>query len=234
LVAAPLTAIDSVRALADVPKYTWYPESVTGVPSVLAVGGVHESVAVPLRGVVAGVTVTVALWLAEPAEPVQLSVYVVVALSAAVDCEPLVATLPDQPPEAVQVVALLVVQVNSDVPPVLMLEGLALRDTLGGAAATEIVADWEAEPPVPLQVSVNLVAALKATVVYEPRVGFVPVQPFEAVQAVALVEDQVSVDDAPLLTVLGLAFMVTAGFGVLTVTVADCAALPPGPVHVSE
>lgn len=150
------------------------------------------------------------------------------------DCEPLVATLPDQPPEAVQVAALLVVQVNSEVPPELMLEGLALRDTLGGAAATEIVADWEAEPPVPLQVSVNLVAALKATVVYEPRVGFVPVQPFEAVQAVALVEDQVSVDDAPLLTVLGLAFMVTAGLGVLTVTVADWAALPPGPVHVSE
>jgi hypothetical protein len=53
-------------------------------------------------------------------------------------------------------------------------------------------------------------------------------------QAVALVEDQVSVDDAPLLTVLGLAFMVTAGLGVLTVTVADWAALPPGPVHVSE
>jgi len=191
-------------------------------------------VAVPLAGVVAGVTVTVALWRAEPAEPAQLNVYVAVALRAAVDCEPVVATLPDQPPEAVQVVALLLVQVSSDVPPVLMIEGLALRDTLGGAAATETVTDCEAEPPAPPQVSVNLVAALKATVVYEPLVGSVPVQPPEAVQAVALVEDQVSVDVAPLLTVLGFAFMVTAGLGVLTVTVADWAALPPGPAHVSE
>jgi len=134
----------------------------------------------------------------------------------------------------VQVVALLAAQVNSDVPPPLMLEGLALRDTLGGTAATEIVTDWEAEPPVPLQASVNLVAALRATVVDEPLVGSAPVQPPEAVQAVALVEDQVSVDVAPLLTVLGLAVIVIAGLGVLTVTVADWTALPPSPVHVSE
>jgi len=58
-----------------VPKNTWYPTSgVTGVPSVLPVGGTQLRVAVPLAGVVAGVTVTVTLWLAEPAEPVQLSV----------------------------------------------------------------------------------------------------------------------------------------------------------------
>lgn len=52
------------------------------MPSVFVVGGVHVSVAVP--GVVTGVTVTVALWVAEPVLPVQLRVNVVVADSALV------------------------------------------------------------------------------------------------------------------------------------------------------
>ena len=45
---------------------------VTAVPSVLVVGAVQVNVAIPV--VVAGVTVTVALWVAEPVLPVQLSV----------------------------------------------------------------------------------------------------------------------------------------------------------------
>ena len=48
----------------------------------------------------------------------------------------------------------------------------------------------------------------------------------------ALVEDQVSVDLAPLATVLGLAVSVTAGGVWVTETVADWLALPPEPVHV--
>ena len=47
-----------------------------------------------------------------------------------------------------------------------------------------------------------------------------------------LVDDQVSVDLAPLPTVLGLAVNVTAGVFWVTETVADCVALPPLPVHV--
>jgi hypothetical protein len=50
---------------------------------------------------------------------------------------------------------------------------------------------------------------------------------------VALVDDQVNVDAAPLLTVLGFAERVTDGAGLVTDTVADCVALPPVPVHVS-
>jgi hypothetical protein len=52
------------------------------------------------------------------------------------------------------------------------------------------------------------------------------------VQAVALDEDQVNADVAPLLTVAGFAVRVTAGAGVVTDTVADCAALPPVPLQV--
>jgi hypothetical protein len=61
----------------------------------------------------------------------------------------------------------------------------------------------------------------------------VPDQPPEAVHAVAFVELQLSVEVPPLLTVLGVAVKVTVGAAAETVTVADCVALPPAPVHVS-
>jgi hypothetical protein len=75
--------------------------------------------------------------------------------------------------------------------------------------------------------------AVSAAVACEPEVASLPDQPPEATQELALVDDQVKVDVAPLLTVLGLAVRVTVGAGVVTVTVADCEALPPAPVQVS-
>jgi len=133
----------------------------------------------------------------------------------------------------VQLVALAEVQVRVDVPPLETLVGLALRDTVGAVGEeTVTVADCEAEPPAPVQVRVNFVVAVRAAVVCEPAVASAPLQPPEAVQAVAFVEDQVSADVAPLLTVAGFAVRVTAGAGVVTDTVADCAALPPLPLHV--
>jgi hypothetical protein len=54
-----------------------------------------------------------------------------------------------------------------------------------------------------------------------------------AVQDVALVELQVSVEDEPLATVVGLAVSVAVGLGAM-VTVAVAAVLvPPVPVHVT-
>jgi len=51
---------------------------------------------------------------------------------------------------------------------------------------------------------------------------------------VALVDDHVNVELPPLATVLGLAAIrtVAVGFG-LTVTVVDCAAVPPAPLQVN-
>ena len=64
--------------------------------------------------------------------------------------------------------------------------------------------------------------------------GLVPDQAPDAVQAVALVADQVSVAPLPLATVLGLAARLMVGTGWVTETVADCAAvLPPVPLQVS-
>ena len=75
--------------------------------------------------------------------------------------------------------------------------------------------------------------AVSAPVLCEPLTGLAPDQDPEAVQAVALVADQVSVALLPLATVLGLAARVMVGTGCVTETVADCAALlPPAPVQV--
>jgi hypothetical protein len=64
--------------------------------------------------------------------------------------------------------------------------------------------------------------AFSAPVVCEPVTGLLPDQEPDAVQAVALVVDQVSVELSPFATVLGEAarLIVAAGFA-LTVTVVD-------------
>jgi len=68
-----------------------------------------------------------------------------------------------------------------------------------------------------------------------PLVAFVPLQPPEAEQLVALVEDHVSVLVAPAATEAGLALKLTVGAAAAaTVTVAPDCAEPPAPVHESE
>ncbi len=157
----------------------------------------------------------------------------VVAVTAPVAFEPAVAIVPVQPPDAVQAVALVDDQVKVELPPLATLVGLALRETLGRGVETVIVADCVADPPAPVQVSMNLVAAVRVGVAAEPLIGSLPTQPPEAAQEVALVDDQLSVDALPLLTVLGFAVSVTAGAACVTETVADCVVLPPVPVQVS-
>jgi hypothetical protein len=146
---------------------------------------------------------------------------------------PIVGSLPDQPPEAVQLLALLDDQLSIADPPLLTVVGLALRPTVGGAE-TLIVTDWLALPPGPLQARVKVVVALSAPVLVLPLVGSLPDQPPEAVQLLALVEDQLSIADPPLLTVVGVALRLTVGLtGAETLTVTAWLALPPGPLQVS-
>jgi hypothetical protein len=67
-----------------------------------------------------------------------------------------------------------------------------------------------------------------------PLVGSLPDQPPEAAQLLALLDDQLSSADSPLLTVVGVALRLTVGLGgadTLTVTVR--LALPPAPLQVS-
>ena len=83
-----------------------------------------------------------------------------------------------------------------------------------------------------MQVSVNFVVAVSAGVVAVPAVPSVPLQPPEALQDVAFVDDHERAEAAPLFTLLGLAAKVTVGAGLFTVTTATCEALPPDPVQV--
>jgi len=68
----------------------------------------------------------------------------------------------------------------------------------------------------------------------EPLVALAPDHPPDAEHEVALLDDQVSVDAAPLAIVLGLAVKATVGVGWVTDTVLVCVALPSLPVQVSE
>jgi hypothetical protein len=63
------------------------------------------------------------------------------ALRTAVSCEPLVAWLPDQAPEAMHEEAFLAAQVSVALVPLAMLLGEALKLTTGAAAPTETVTD---------------------------------------------------------------------------------------------
>jgi hypothetical protein len=79
----------------------------------------------------------------------------------------------------------------------------------------------------------KLLLAVSAPVDWLPDVALVPDQSPEAVQEVALVEDQFSVDAPPLATEVGLAVSDTVGtVDAVTVTLADTLALPPAPVQL--
>lgn len=182
----------------------------------------------------AWVTETVADWVALPPVPVQVIPKVELAVRAPVDCEPLAALVPDHAPEAEQEVALVADQLNVELPPLATVLGLAAKVTVGAGEVTETVAACDALPPVPVQVRPKVELAVRAPVGCEPAAALVPAQAPEAVQEVALVADQVSVELPPLATVLGAALKLTVGAGAVTETVADCEALlPPVPVQVS-
>ncbi len=75
------------------------------------------------------------------------------AVNLPVGCEPLTGMLPDQAPEALQEVAFAAAHVKVEPLPLVIELGLALRLTTGAGALTETVADCEALPPLPVQVS---------------------------------------------------------------------------------
>jgi hypothetical protein len=170
---------------------------------------------------------------------VHVNVNAVDAASAPVVPVPLTGRAPVQPPEAVQLVALVVVQARIEFSPATIAVGLALRARVGaggGAATTVTLTVWLVEPPLPVQVSVYAEVTVSGPVVTVPAVPRSPLQAPEAVQAVASLDVQVSVDAWPEVTVGGLAERLTTGApGLvdLTTTATVRAALPPGPAQVS-
>jgi hypothetical protein len=98
-----------------------------------------------------------------------------------------------------------------------MAVGLAVSVTVG-AGTTVTVALCAPLPPMPSQVNVNVVVTVSAAVEAVPLTGLDPLQPPDAVQLVALVELQLSVEVPPPAMLVGLADSVTVGTGT-TVTV---------------
>jgi hypothetical protein len=147
---------------------------------------------------------------------------VALAFSAPVDCVPLSALAPDHAPVPVQAVALLEVHVKVELAPLATELGEALRLIVGSCfALTVTVADCAAVPPLPVQVREYVALAVSAPVDCVPLSALVPDHAPEAVHAVALLADQVSVEVAPLMIELGLAVKATVGAGALTETLAD-------------
>ena len=181
-------------------------------------------------------TATVTVWLASPPAPEQVSVKSLVAFSGPVASEPFTALLPDQPPPATQLAALVVLHASVEPLPAITDAGAAVSVTVGAAiAATATFTVWLVVPPVPVQVSVNDEAATRGPVEALADSAWLPDHPPDATQLDASVELQVSVDACPEPTVVGLALNVTLGAatGWLTLTETVRATLPPVPAQVS-
>jgi hypothetical protein len=92
-----------------------------------------------------------------PPLPVQLSVKLVVLARPLIVWLPEICLVPLQPPEAVQVVAFVELQVNIELPPLLTVAGLADRLTVGaggGEPITVTVTERVMFPPPPVHCKV--------------------------------------------------------------------------------
>jgi hypothetical protein len=146
---------------------------------------------------------------------VQVNEKLVVAVKPLVTCVPIVPKLPLQPPEAVQDVAFVELQVKVDVAPAATVVGFAVNSAVGaggvvGSTVTVAIAAGLV-PPAPLQVSEKCVVAATGPVLCVPAVASVPLQPPEAAQAVALVELQVSIAALPATRLAGEAVSIAVG-----------------------
>lgn len=152
------------------------------------------------------------------------------AASTPVLAEPETAFVPDHAPAAVHAVALVDDQESVALPPLLTTVGVTAIATVGaGAIAT--LTDLAMLPPGPLQVSVKPVAPLSGPVLALPATARGPLQPPDAVQLEALVDDQVKLALPPLPTVVGDALSESVGAGAVTPTTTEFEADPPMPVQ---
>lgn len=104
--------------------------------------------------------------MAEPPVPVQVNVYVAGSLITS-DSEPFTGLEPDQPPDAVQVLASVDDQLSVIVPPRESLVGLEVRLTVGAATTacglTVTVTLSITLPPSPMQVTAYVVVTVGVT-----------------------------------------------------------------------
>jgi hypothetical protein len=179
-------------------------------PPMPTVADAADSVAVG-----ATATVAVAAGLVPPA-PEQVRENAVVAVSAPVLWLPLAALAPAQPadpPAAVQAVAFVEFQVSVVDPPEATVAAVAVNVAVGTGATVTVAVAAGLVPPAPVQVKEYVVVAVTAPVLWLPFADSEPLQPPDAVHAVALVELHVKVVDPPDATVVAAAARDAVGTG---------------------
>jgi len=147
------------------------------------------------------------------------------------------ALLPDQPPDAEQLVAFVELHVSVVEPSNATPGGEAEIWTIGAPppAFTVTVTRSTVPPPAPLHESVNSVVCVKDGVACEPLVALEPDHPPEAVHDVAFVLLHESVDVWPEFTAVGFAEMDTVGAGAgFPPPCCACSPDPPPPPHAAS
>jgi hypothetical protein len=147
---------------------------------------------------------------------------------------PLAGRAPLQAPDALHAVAFVELHVSVEAPPLTTVVGAALSVAVGGAAMLTVTVATGLAPPGSVHVSEKVVSAVSAPVVWVPLTANGPLQPPEAVQAVASVELQVNTDAPPLATDVGAAAKVAEGTGSTATVVVVAVLVPPAPVQVRE
>lgn len=168
-----------------------------------------------------------------PPTPVHTKEYTVVAATGAVICVPPAASVPLQPPEAVQESASVELQLSEEVPPKATALGDAVRVAVGKGFTVTAALTGALVPPGPEQVSAKLALPFNIPVLWLPLTASVPLQAPEAVQDVACAELHERVDSLPAGMTSGFAVSCAVG-SALTMMVSVAAWLvPPGPEQVS-
>jgi hypothetical protein len=126
---------------------------------------------------------------------------------------PLGASVPLQPPEAVQDSALVELHVSDEVPPRATAAGEAVRIAVGRGFTVTAALDGALIPPGPEQVRMKVALAFKAPLLWLPLAGNTPLQLPDALQDEALLEVQVNVEDPPASIVVGEAVSDALGTG---------------------
>ena len=136
---------------------------------------------------------------------------------------------PDQPPVAVQLVALVLVHARVDALPLVTVVGVAVNVSVGeGGAVIVTVTEREIGPPGPVQSRLNVLSTVSATVDCVPLTAWAPDHAPDAVQLVTFVPIHARLDALPLATVIGFAVNVSVGAGTVPNTVdLSCQPSPP-------
>jgi hypothetical protein len=191
------------------------PGTGVGVGAGVGVGlGVGVGVGLGVGAGVGAATETVRDWLALPPAPVQISVKVLVLVRLLRTSLPVSALLPLQAPDAVQVVALLLLQLKVLLPPDATLLGLAENVRLGAGVPPPPVATITLAVLLALpHESVKLLVAVRLVRTSLPLSALLPLHAPEALQDVAPLLLQLKVLLLPLVTLVGLAVKLTLATG---------------------